>query len=60
MKVCSDFPCHMTKMGNIPINDMNPSKIFVSGTKSPIDFGLSMKHWRCGLYQVCLKMIILG
>ena len=50
---CSNGPGHMTKMAATPIYGKNPLKIFFSNTRRPITFGLSMRHWGCGAYQVC-------
>ena len=36
---------HMTKMAAMPIYGKNPSKIFFSGTSSPISKKFGMGHW---------------
>ena len=48
MKVCSKGPGHMTKMAATPMYGKTLYK-----SSSPMTFGLGMKHWGCGAYQVC-------
>ena len=43
MKVCSNVPCHMTKMVAMPIYGKKPKNIF-SGTKRPMALNLGMHH----------------
>ena len=51
-KVCSNGPCHMTKMAAMPIY-VSTLKIFFSGTKRPMTLKLSMQHRVLEYYQVC-------
>ena len=45
-------PGHMTKMAAMPINGINPSKFFFSGTTGLISTKLVMKHWGLEYYNV--------
>ena len=52
-KVLSGHLGNITTMAATPIYVKNPSKIFFSGTKVPMNLGLGMKHWGLGSIKVC-------
>ena len=53
MKVCSNGPCHMTKMAAKPFYGKNPLKIFFSETSRPRTFELGIQHQELGFYTAC-------
>ena len=52
-KIYTNYFGHMTKMAATPIYGKNPLKIFFSGTRRLMTFGLGMEHLWCWAYQVC-------
>ena len=53
MNICQPDAGHMTKMAAMPIYGKNLSKIFFSGTGSPISTKLGMKYWELLPIIVC-------
>ena len=51
-KIYTKYFGHLTKMATTPIYGKKTFKIF-SRTGRPMTFGLGVKHWGCGAYQVC-------
>ena len=52
-KICSNGPCHVTKMAAMPIYGKNLKEIFFSGTKRPMTLRLGMQHRVLEYYQMC-------
>ena len=53
MKVCSNDPCHLTKMAAMPIYGVNLLKMVFSKTNRPMTFELCIQLWGLEPYKVC-------
>ena len=52
-KVCSNGPCHLTKVVTMPIYGKNIKKIFFSGIKRPMTSKLGMQYGVLKYYDFC-------